>query len=305
MKDELSSISVLIPDGESFYLRTVLHCLSRIKGVRIYVLSAKRYTPMRFSRYIYKYEYHEYSENTTAWIALINQRMQEHNIDVLMPIYEAGIRKLIENRQQLRFREKTLISASTTEFDIANDKSKLAKHLQQHQLPVPRSYLLQGKNNNSLQEVHLNYPLLAKPFLVSGGGEGIVAVNNKDELLEKLESGAVQTPVLLQEQLDGHDLGCNVICKEGEILAYTIQKGFLYNNTPFSPQIGLSMVQEESVIQSVRKLMKSLKWTGVANVDLFYDKNSREYKVLEINPRYWNTLLGSLVAGVNFPLVYC
>ncbi|TDQ31408.1 ATP-grasp domain-containing protein [Zeaxanthinibacter enoshimensis] len=305
MADELRSISVLIPDGESFYLRTVLHCLSRIKGVRIFVLSSARYTPMRFSRYVHRYEHHDFKEDTSAWIELINRKMKEHRIDVLMPIFEVGIRKLVEHRQKLLYPEKTLLPSSLADFDTANDKGKLAERLYQEQIPGPRSFLMEEKDFSLLDKQEIKFPVLAKPPLVSGGGEGILPVKDPDELKEKISDSTIKLPVLIQEQLQGHDLGCNVICKDGKILAFTIQKGFLYNPKPFSPQIGLTMVQEDSVIDSVSWLMKSLNWTGVANVDLFYDNNSREYKILEINPRYWNTLLGSLVAGVNFPLIYC
>jgi predicted ATP-grasp superfamily ATP-dependent carboligase len=51
--------------------------------------------------------------------------------------------------------------------------------------------------------------------------------------------------------------------------------------------------------------MASLKWTGLANIDLIYDIRRKQYLVLEINPRYWLTLEGSLFAGVNFPWLYC
>ena len=100
-------------------------------------------------------------------------------------------------------------------------------------------------------------------------------------------------------------MGCNVLCKKGEILAYTMQRGNMWNTKPFSPQIGLDMVYEEDLLNTVKKLMKSLNWSGVANVDLRFDIKNNTYKVLEINPRYWETLHASLMANVNFPYLLC
>jgi D-aspartate ligase len=39
----------------------------------------------------------------------------------------------------------------------------------------------------------------------------------------------------------------------------------------------------------------------VANIDLRYDIKDDMLKVIEINPRYWGTLFGSYLSGVNFP----
>ena len=47
--------------------------------------------------------------------------------------------------------------------------------------------------------------------------------------------------------------------------------------------------------------MQALKWSGIVNIDFIYDENDKQAKILEVNPRYWQSLLGSLFAGVNFP----
>jgi hypothetical protein len=51
--------------------------------------------------------------------------------------------------------------------------------------------------------------------------------------------------------------------------------------------------------------MRALNWSGVANIDLRYDEDKKEVKILEINPRYWASVIGSLVAGINFPNLAC
>ena len=56
----------------------------------------------------------------------------------------------------------------------------------------------------------------------------------------------------------------------------------------------------------VDRLMKDLRWNGVAHLDLRYDARARQIKVIEINTRFWLTVVGSaLVAGVNFPVLAC
>jgi predicted ATP-grasp superfamily ATP-dependent carboligase len=48
-----------------------------------------------------------------------------------------------------------------------------------------------------------------------------------------------------------------------------------------------------------------LKFCGVALIDLRNNNQDDHIKVLEINPRYWGSLIGALSAGVNFLYFAC
>ena len=100
-------------------------------------------------------------------------------------------------------------------------------------------------------------------------------------------------------------MGCSVLCRDGKILAYTIQKGFIPGLQRFAPPAGIEFVKDDQTFAVVSRLISSLKWSGVANIDLKYDEKNRQVNVLEVNGRYWATILGSLVAGVNFPYLAC
>jgi predicted ATP-grasp superfamily ATP-dependent carboligase len=139
----------------------------------------------------------------------------------------------------------------------------------------------------------------------TGGGDGIHKINSKKELIKYIKTNKPINSILLQEFINGFDLGCNVLCSNGQIIAATIQKGNLYNNIPYSPQIGLQFIKEDKVMELAEKLMKSLNWSGVANIDMIYDRDNDQMQILEINPRFWLTIDASAIAGVNFPYLYC
>lgn len=260
---------------------------------------------MRFSRYINKFIYFPKPSDDLEWIAKINELCMVHNIDVLMPVYETSIRTLILYRDLLKYKDKTLLPPSLESFDTANHKDRLAAHMQTLGIPTPNSIPLLNHEEFEKAIPGLEFPLLLKPTLDTGGGDGIIKFEELQALESHLRNQEINFPIVLQQYIVGYDSGCNVLCKDGKILAYTIQKGFLYENKPFSPQIGLNIVHEEEVIKIVSRLMESLNWTGLANIDLIYDSRLKRYLILEINPRYWNTVDGSVPAGINFPWLYC
>jgi predicted ATP-grasp superfamily ATP-dependent carboligase len=63
--------------------------------------------------------------------------------------------------------------------------------------------------------------------------------------------------------------------------------------------------EDEQAVDVGRRLVSAIGWDGVADIDLIFDERDKNVKILEINPRFWQSLLGSLAAGVNFPLIAC
>ena len=58
-------------------------------------------------------------------------------------------------------------------------------------------------------------------------------------------------------------------------------------------------------MSAAEKLIRELGWSGVANIDMRFDTPHQTPLVLELNGRYWFSLQGSLIAGINFPLLAC
>ncbi len=241
----------------------------------------------------------------SEWIALINQAVEKNKIDVVLPVSEDGFTALVKHKQLISNPEKLVYLASWESFQTANNKWLLAKHMEKFKISFPNSVLVPKGKYDGMAMEKINYPILVKPINNTSSGDGIVKVNDKKELLHYFKSKGTSRDQLIQEYIKGYDLGCNVLCKAGKILAFTIQKGNLWGPKRFSAQTGLDFVDEPEVYEIVKKLMKSLHWSGVANVDMRFDAENGIFKVLEINPRFWGTLNGSLVAGVNFPHLFC
>lgn len=306
MKFPKENISILIPDGEHPLSIRVVQCLSEVKDVKIFILAANKYASIRFSRHVTKFIYYEKSDGLEDWLSNLNYLVRKYNIDVIMPVFQDTIKGFIANKSLLEGVDKMLIPSSLEQFNNAKNKWYLHKQLEELGIPSPRSCDVDDPEFEPERISHMDFPVLIKPkYEMVGSGKGIIRFNTRKELETYLEQNNSISQVMLQEYFPGLDLGCNVICRNGDILAYTVQLGTLFEENEFAPQIGLKMIYEENVRFAVTRLMKALQWTGVAHIDFHYNPESKKFVVLEINPRYWHTLLASTFSGVNFPWLYC
>jgi len=299
----MKKISILIPDGESYLLIYVINSLSQIKDIDIYIMSNQKYNYMRYSRHIHHFSFYPKVNDTKCWINNISNELTKYNIDVIMPIGELGIEALIKDKENLTSKDKLCLLPDFSNFKKADNKWDLVQHLSLNDIPFPKSIIY--SKVDFLEIDKLNFPVISKPILDSDGGEGVCLFNDKVELQNYLFNNQFENKQIIQEYVKGYDIGCSVLSKSGNILAFTMQKATLVNTNPFRPLLGVKFVYEEDLYRIIEKLIKSLNWSGVAHIDLRYDVENKIFKVIEVNPRFWGSLDASLSAGVNFPYLYC
>ncbi|MFZ4413692.1 MAG: ATP-grasp domain-containing protein [Bacteroidales bacterium] len=306
MKNQLNNdnFSVLIPDGESVYTILVLRCLGQLKNINIYVLANQSFASSRFSRYTTQFFSYSKLSGDKGRINEINKIIRKKKIDIILPVDEALIHLLSKQREKL---EKDIPIApipNTEVFEIAQNKWLFAEWLKKEQLPTPPTILFQNNARFSASLSLLTFPVLLKP-VYGGGGIGIRLFENAAELNDFCKDFNGREKHIVQSFIDGYDIGCNVLCKDGKILSHTIQKGFISASLPFCSSSNLDFYEDENVLLFVSKVIAKLKWTGIVNFDLRYDEKENQLMVIEMNPRYWASLLGSLATGINFPYLAC
>ena len=67
--------------------------------------------------------------------------------------------------------------------------------------------------------------------------------------------------------------------------------------------MGVEFLYEDKLLKSVMILIKPLNWSGITHIDMRYDEKTNNFKVIEINPRFWSSIEASLFAGV-ISLIY-
>ncbi|MFD2725843.1 ATP-grasp domain-containing protein [Hyunsoonleella rubra] len=299
---EKDIISVLIPDGENPLLFNVLNCLSLADEVEVYVMSSSQNSPYKFSRFVKKFSHHPIPKNDLEWIENINNELHKYNVDKVLPIFEKGLEILIRHRDLIP-KEKLVELPSMQSFKTALNKGLLMRFMDENKIQTSNSIVVKP-GERFVSNGKIKYPVLAKPTLDSGGGEGIEKLYNEEEVEAFFKKNKFYKDYLVEEFIEGYDLCCNVLCNDGEILAHTIHKGLMKGQKVFGPSVGLEFLYNDDVLELTAHLMKALKWNGVANLDLRYDQVSKRFKIIEINPRFWYNVDASAVFGVNFPHLY-
>lgn len=323
----MPKISVLIPDGESTLTKHVVHSLARDKDISINILSKDPKATIRYSRLINSFRaydkslapasaaggetdkvlaelmrFHHYDpQMKDAVVDAILKAAGETKADVIFPVDEHIIKTLASSSDKINKVAKLPPLPDYNTFEVAIDKWKLAQFLDKHGIPHPTTIKYEpGVNEDAIRA--LKFPVIIKPTN-QGNALGIELFDNADNLFAFLKKSKLKHEYIIQPYIKGYDIDCSLLALNGKILAYTIQKGITFSEVKFRAAVGIEFVYEEKVISACEKMMRLMNWSGVAHIDLRFDEEENSAKVLEINARYWGSLLGSLNAGVNFPLL--
>lgn len=285
----------------------VVQCLATTGAYRIVVASPHRNSILRHSRWVHSCYFLENDINPLQELIQLKEIIRKCNADVLLPVNVDSIDFLIRyGDHELHSIIKLPEQPSLETFRTACSKSLLATFLEIHDIPHPKTIQFIPSDRSNTERIEtLQLPLITKPSW-GGGGKGMRVFETYDGIIPYLEEASTtENPIIIQEFITGYDLGCAVFCSDGEILSITMQKNISIDQDSLRPSKALQFFDDTMVKDVVAKLMRALIWTGIAQIDLRVNDNTGEVLVLEINPRFWGSLLGSQRMGVNFPDIVC
>jgi predicted ATP-grasp superfamily ATP-dependent carboligase len=146
------------------------------------------------------------------------------------------------------------------------------------------------------------FPLLTKP-LNRAGGIGIHRFEGLDSLrayLSDTDQRYNQLPIILQEFIEGDDIDFNGYAVGGEVVAWSIQRHIACESAPGSGLSGRQFVCEERVFDLGRRIVRAANYEGPLHVDMRISRQTRKLYAIEVNPRFWESVVASICDGVNF-----
>ncbi len=305
----IQSVTVLIPDDDnSLQIVRALRCLGQDPRFTAHVLSNVHSPLSRFSRYCKRLHHHS-SKNDDEWIEAIESIVRCREIDVVLPVTLKGVQLISKSRDAISRVSTVPPIPHYEQIELVRNKWSLYQFARQNGLPaVPSVFIGKGGEpfSDSTDLGSIEYPALLKPTQ-QRGGFGIVKVESFSDLETAWRNKRIikGSEYILQNYVPGFDVSFSAFCQSGEVRAYTLWKEVLPSKKPFGMPSLVEYTEDEQAVDVGRRLVSAVGWNGVADIDLIFDKRDKMVKILEFNPRYWESLLGSLAAGVNFPLLAC
>lgn len=268
----------------------VIRSLGR-NNIEFQVVSKTRDTLGRYSRYC---------QNKTVGLFDLDFFSKLSKDDVVFPMIEDTMLLLLKNKSTLQCQ---LGFSDFETIQKTRDKSILTQHAIEQKIPCPKTFFITKPEDIRECRSDIDFPVVLKPNR-EAGGKGIRFVESAD-LLPKITENflAENGPFLLQEKIPfttKYTVGalCNSehklrrICVIKELRNYPIETGqACYVETVNNPRL----------VELTEKLLKSLDFFGVADIDFIIDERDNEPKLMEINPRFWGSMQVAINAGVDFP----
>ncbi|TQR11852.1 carboxylate--amine ligase [Psychrobacillus lasiicapitis] len=260
-------------------------------------------SPSGYSKYCRKrVKYPSPETKPHLFMKWLVQFLQKENHPIFLPMDDAVMELVMEHRDEITTISKCLLPTKSS-YAVAADKYETMRLATKQKIDCPATYL--AKNLEDLREIAemASFPLIIKPRK-SSGSRGIRQVPNKEALVPIfLEIRQEYAEVLIQEFIplgDRYDV-CLLYDGNHEIRASFVQREVRH----FPIAMGPSTVQEsviyDDLIERSKKLLKPLGWSGIVEVEYMMDSRTNVPILLEINPRFWNSLDLSIQSGIDFP----
>jgi predicted ATP-grasp superfamily ATP-dependent carboligase len=177
-------------------------------------------------------------------------------------------------------------------------------------IDFPQSFEPRGMDE--VAQLECRFPVILKPAFRKGMDEFTQAKAWKAEDREQLvalyrrASALVgNDAIIVQEWIPGAgeaQFSYAALCEHGEPLVSMTARRSRQHPIDFGRSSTFVESIEQSEVEALaRRLLKSLNYTGVVEVEFKHDARDGHYKLLDVNGRFWTwNGLGELV-GVNFP----
>ena len=220
---------------------------------------------------------------------------EKEHIDVLIPTLDSELFSFAKLAPRLKELGIKTYLPSVDQLNLRS-KDKLADFSAKHDIKVPKNILA-----TSVHDLHRIQSEFEYPVVIKGIFYDAVIVNNLDEAgsaFRKL-SAKWGLPIIVQEFVTGDEYN---VCAlgDGERMVGAVAMKKMYITDKGKAWSGIT-IRDSILMDLSRKVMTALQWKSGIELEFVKQKETNEYYLLEINPRFPAWVYLSVAAGQNLP----
>lgn len=181
-------------------------------------------------------------------------------------------------------------------FNLARDKFLLNVFCLQNNIPAPSFF---EKDELKVLNKDNFIPLIVKPRIGSGS-KGIIHIDYFSKLAI-LNTYELKDFVVQEKLVNGKDVkGAFFLCNKGEVVSSYCHERIRTFPIDGGVSVFSKISLNKEIIEIGSKLIEKLKWSGFIMIEFLWDEKFKTFKVIEINPRLWGSILLSEISNSNF-----
>lgn len=242
--------------------------------------------------------------NTSEYIEFLSNFLVKFPQDVIIPLFDDSAELISKYKKKIESSGVKVAIPNWETFIRAHNKESLMDLCRANNLPHPRTASLTNEKLD-IAVAYVGFPSLIKPN-ISAGALGIKYVGNLNELKNKFNSSLDEEPggLTLQEYISHSDFYYNVMIyryKNGNFSPATIVQILRFFPIKGGSSSYCRVIENDELTSICQKTLNHLNWHGFADFDLIQDKTSKEFKIIEINPRIPACVHAAYISGINYP----
>lgn len=310
----LNSAKVFLTDALLRKSLTAMRCLGR-RGIRVGTGDDCYFTLAGFSRFCCEsVVYPSPQRSPRVFAEYLANYLIKHDYDLLLPMDDATMMAVHENRGL--FPESMLhLLPDLEKFRQVGDKASIMRLAARQGINHPRTWQMNdfGQLDQIADEVR--FPVLVRPR-ISSGSRGMALAENQAGLAEAYRRVARQYPdPIIQEYIpqgDKYDV-CLLYDKDSRVVASFVQKELRHFPLEWGPSTMQESVCMPALVEQAEQLLAPVGWQGIAEVEFMYkgtagpaagSQTAEMPYLMEVNPRFWNSLFLATACGVDFPWLW-
>jgi carbamoyl-phosphate synthase large subunit len=225
---------------------------------------------------------YEHEASSGAEIGMIVQFGGQTPLNLSLPLKLAGV---------------PIIGTSPESIDLAEDRKRFGKLIEQLEIPQPAGVLATSVDEAVAGANKVGYPVLVRPSYVLGGRAMVIAYD--DDAIIKYMGSAIEysqeRPVLIDHFLeDATECDVDALCDGTDVviagIMQHIEEAGIHSgdSSCVLPSVDLTEEVKETIRDYTRKLARSLDVLGLVNIQFAIQRGT--VYVIEVNPRASRTV---------------